>query len=42
VASLQDKIQTGLAETRMLVLTGQVLLGVGLRATFEQTSAMSW
>ena len=36
MAGLQDKIQKGLDEARMLTLAGQVMLGVQLRAAFEK------
>jgi hypothetical protein len=35
MAGLQDKIQKGLDETRMLILAGQVLVGAEFRAVFE-------
>ena len=36
MAGLQDKIQKGLDEARMLTLAGQVMLGLQLRAAFEK------
>ena len=36
MAELKDKIQTGLDETRILVLGAQVLIGFQFRSVFEK------